>query len=147
MTDPRPTRFAELHAAAFTESRPWGVGELQSLLASPHVFAPFTEHGFAIGRAILDEAELLTIAVHPDQQGKGVGRQLLAMFEAEALSRGATHAFLEVAQDNETALALYLSDGWAESGRRAGYYARQKGDAVDAILLRKQLTLREPSEK
>ncbi|GHE99076.1 N-acetyltransferase GCN5 [Aliiroseovarius zhejiangensis] len=145
-TQPTPLVLASLHAAAFADQRPWSAAEMQSLLSTPHVFVAGFDQGFVMGRTILDEAELLTIAVDPDHQGQGIGRQLLSAFEDQARARGAIRAFLEVAEDNTTARALYGSAGWAESGRRVGYYARQTGDSVDAILLEKQLPLREPSE-
>lgn len=147
MTDNTAKTIADLHAAAFQTTRAWSVDEMQALLQSPHIFVVSADYGFAMGRVIVDEVELLTIAVHPEQQGKGFGRKLLLQFEQEARSRGAKHAFLEVAEDNEAAHALYLSAGWAESGRRQGYYARKAGGSVDAIALSKRLPLGEPSEK
>ena len=139
MIDLTPTLLAQLHAAAFSDSRAWSVDEMQALLSSPPIFAVGTMRGFAMGRVIVDEAELLTIAVHPDQQGNGIGRRVLTLFEDKARSRGARLAFLEVAEDNRPARALYASAGWTESGRRIGYYARQTGCAVDAIMLAKHL--------
>ncbi|MCK8462957.1 ribosomal protein S18-alanine N-acetyltransferase [Aliiroseovarius sp. S1339] len=147
MTDATADTIARLHAAAFQTARAWSVDEMEALLASPHIFVVTMPHGFAMGRVIVDEAELLTVAVHREQQGKGIGRQLLQQFEQQAQTRGATRAFLEVAQDNETARALYLSAGWTESGRRTGYYARRGSGNADAILLHKHLPLGEPSEK
>ncbi|MDE9451065.1 GNAT family N-acetyltransferase [Aliiroseovarius sp. Z3] len=147
MIDLTPVQLAQLHAAVFKASRAWSEEEMRSLLSSPHVLVAGTEHGFAMGRVIGDEAELLTIVVHPDQQGRGIGRTLLTSFEDEAKSRGARLAYLEVAADNEPARAMYITSGWSESGRRTGYYTRQTGSPVDAILLAKHLPLREPSEK
>lgn len=141
-----PTHLARLHEVAFPESRAWNEDEMRALLSSPLVFTVGTKHGFAMGRVILDEAELMTIVVHPDQQGRGLGRRLLTAFEVDAQSRGAKLAFLEVAENNGPARALYMSAGWVESGRRSGYYARPAGGAVDAILLNKPLPLGEPSE-
>ena len=94
--------------------------------------------GFAIGRVTLDEAELLTLATHPDCRRRGVGRDCLSRFEAEARRRGAALAHLEVAATNTPAIALYRGAGWRESGLRKAYY---KGpDArIDAILMTKRL--------
>lgn len=135
-----PDALATLHAAAFTDQRPWSAAEFESLLASPHVFLTAAPGGFALGCLILDEVELLTIATAPEARRQGIGRRLLAAFEAEAYRRGAQLAHLEVAADNTAALELYLSAGWAESGRRAGYYVRLGGAAADAVLLNKTLT-------
>ena len=142
-----PTILADIHAAAFRNARPWGAEEFQSLLSSDHVFVVAAENGFAMARVVVDEVELLTIAVHPIAQGKGIGRTLLTSFETASQTRGARHGFLEVAEDNIPAQRLYSGSGWSESGRRKAYYARQAGEFVDALLLRKQFPLREPPEK
>jgi len=104
----------------------------------PGGFAVTAQEGFALGRAVAGEAELITIAVTPDRRRAGAGRALLARFEAEAIQRGAETAFLEVADDNAAALGLYRAAGWRETGRRKGYYARE-GGTVDALTLAKAL--------
>lgn len=139
--------FAGIHAKAFQHTRAWSTQEIADLLETPHVFSVGITGGFALGRVIVDEAELLTIAVDPNFQGQGNGRVLLSGFEDKARERNATSAFLEVAQDNTEALGLYRTSGWCESGRRRNYYARQSGGKVDALLFTKKLTFGEPSEK
>ncbi|WP_289042644.1 ribosomal protein S18-alanine N-acetyltransferase [uncultured Aliiroseovarius sp.] len=145
MTAYSPTRLAALHSAAFSEGRTWNADEIRGMLTSRLVFVVTTPYGFAMGRVVVDEAELLTIAVDPGWQGHGIGRDLLRRFEAEARNRGAVRAFLEVAQDNTAARALYNSAGWSESGRRARYYARPTGRNVDAIMMHKWFTQGEAS--
>lgn len=139
MADLSADHMARIHAAAFPDSRGWSADEFTALAQSPHVFFVATADGFAAGRVIVDDAELLTIAVAPATQGQGVGHALLHLFERAAQSRGATRAFLEVAEDNARALALYRQAGWRESGRRAGYYARKTGKNLDALLFEKAL--------
>ena len=131
--------MARIHARSMPPARPWTEAEISGLLGAPDCFAVTEGTGFALGRVILDEAELLTIAVDPDQRRRGTGRMLLAAFEAEATRRGGTTAFLEVAADNTPALALYSTQGWRESGRRKGYYARANAPAVDALILSKAI--------
>lgn len=92
-----------------------------------------------MGRVIADEAELLTLAVAPPARRQGLGRGLLAHFLDEARRRGATRAFLEVAADNGPACALYQAGGFAEDGRRRGYYRGPDGVVVDALLLSRAL--------
>jgi ribosomal-protein-alanine N-acetyltransferase len=130
-----PDALAAIHAAAFTDPRPWSAAEFAALLASPTVFLRTLSQGLVMGRVILDEAELLTIAVHPQAQGQGLGAQLLAMFEGESLSRGAATGFLEVSAANPTAQRLYARAGWRETGRRRGYYRDVSGAPCDAILM------------
>jgi ribosomal-protein-alanine N-acetyltransferase len=140
MSDPAmsPDEMAELYARAFPESRAWSAEEIAGLIGGPGGFAVFSADGFAIGRAIAGEAELITIAVAPEARRQGEGHALLARFEAEAREKGADMAFLEVAADNIAALALYRSAGWQEGGRRTGYYMRE-GGAADALLMQKSL--------
>lgn len=134
-----PAALAALHARAFTDTRSWSASEFADLLASPHVFLVAQPVGFALGRVIADEAELLTLAVAPDARRLGHGRALLAAFETGAQTRGAAQAFLEVAADNAAARALYTAAGWTESGRRPGYYRTSGGQNVDALVLGKLL--------
>ena len=92
-----------------------------------------------MGRVIADEAELLTLAVHPDLQGQGLGRALLLRFQEVASQRGATEVFLEVSEQNITAINLYTSNNYTESGRRKNYYALRNGTQADALILRRNL--------
>ncbi len=94
-----------------------------------------------VGRAVADEAELLTLAVPPARRRRRQrAARLLARFEAEAARAGARRrAFLEVAADNTAARALYRSRGLAETGRRAAYYRARRRRAVDALILSKPL--------
>lgn len=94
---------------------------------------------FVLGRVILDEAEVLTLATDPAAQRNGLARAALGQFEAEAKQRGAITVFLEVAQDNLAAQRLYVAAGYRQVGARAGYYARPTGRAVAALILRKTL--------
>lgn len=129
--------MATLYARAFPGGRAWSADEIAALAAAPG-FAVTAPTGFALGRAVAGEAELVTIAVDPAARRHGAGRALLADFEDSARSRGADRAFLEVAADNDAARGLYASAGWEETGRRIGYYARPKG-AVDALTMSKRL--------
>lgn len=135
-----PEHLARLHQSAFVTSRGWSAEEFRDLLASPLCFLVTRTAGFAIGRVIADEAELLTIATHPDHQGRGIGRACLDAFEIEARQRGAASAFLEVGADNPSAIHLYRAAGWQETGTRKGYYTRSDGKVVDALLMGKSLT-------
>lgn len=147
MTEHSAEQMARIHAAAFPESRGWSTDEFAALAQSQHVFFVSKPDGFAVGRVIVDEAELITIAVTPTAQGQGLGRALLRLFESTAQSRGADRAFLEVAEDNTRALALYRQVGWRESGCREGYYTRKTGEKLAAFLFEKTLKLRATPEK
>ena len=88
--------------------------------------------GFALTRAVLDEEELLLLAVHPAMRGRGIGRVLLDRFVAAARTRGATRLFLEM-RDGNPAQMLYRQAGFVEVGRRRDYYRRGRAGPVDAI--------------
>jgi len=134
-----PDALAALHARCFETPRPWSAAEFASLCAFSGVFVQTTDAGFAMGREIAGEVELLTLAVDPDHQRQGRGRLLLAAFETEARLRGAKDAFLEVAENNAAACALYYGAGYSESGRRAAYYAPPTGPRIAAIVMHKPL--------
>lgn len=134
-----PEEMATCHARAFAgQGRAWSEQEFADLLESPHVFAVGEAHAFALGRAVADEAELLTIATAPAHRRKGLGRETLSAFEAGAVARGVTRAFLEVSDGNTGAIALYRAAGYAETGRRKGYYQTPDG-REDALLMEKAL--------
>jgi len=134
-----PETLAALHARAFTAQRPWSAAEFASLLDSPLTFVVSDPHAFAVGRVIADEAELLTLATDPAQQRQGLGRKILGNYETAAKSRGATRSFLEVATDNQAAIQLYTSAGYAIDGQRPGYYKTPDGRSVDAVLMSRAL--------
>lgn len=135
-----PGSMAALHAACFETPRPWRRDEFADLLASPHVFAHARgEEAFILGRIAGPEAEVLTLAVAPAARRQGVARALIRAFEATARARGAEEAFLEVAADNTAAIALYLAEGYAESGLRRDYYTTPSGGHVAARILSRRL--------
>ena len=95
---------------------------------------------FAMGRLVLDELEILTVACAVEAQRRGLARQvMLSLFEPSAVL-GARSVFLEVAADNVPALGLYKSLEFEQVGRRSGYYQRRDGTKCDALILRKSLT-------
>lgn len=132
---PDPARLAAIHAASFTTPRPWSTQEIASLLSDPATVLIEDAAGFALGRTVADEAELLTLAVVPDRRRRGIGAHLLGRFLAAARERGASRVFLEVAADNGAALALYRRHGFSQTGLRRGYYRDSLADAVDAIVM------------
>lgn len=136
-----PETLAALHARCFDISpRPWSTSEFAALLTSPRCFLLSGPQGFLLGRVIVDEAELLTLAVAPEARKQGLGRRLVDDFAAASRQRHAATAFLEVAADNTPARALYAALGWRKAGRRPNYYR----PGLDALILR--LDLRDRQE-
>ena len=135
----RPEALAALHAAAFAPARGWSAAEFDSFLADPACLLVARPEGFALARVTLDEAEHLTIATDPARRRQGVARGLLGALFGGLAGRGAESLFLEVAEDNAAARALYAGAGFAMAGRRRGYYPRRDGAATDALILSRAL--------
>ncbi|MBL4806571.1 MAG: ribosomal protein S18-alanine N-acetyltransferase [Rhodobacteraceae bacterium] len=132
-------QLASIHAACFTSPRPWTMQEFNDLLANSANFIVTTPSGFALGRIADPEVELLTIAVSPDARHKGAGFALMTMFLESAKKRGAEEAFLEVAENNLAARALYEKCGFASAGLRKDYYQGKSGDKISALVLKRAL--------
>ncbi|MCT1656721.1 ribosomal protein S18-alanine N-acetyltransferase [Brevibacterium luteolum] len=77
------------------------------------------------------QADILTIASHPDARRQGIGRRLLDALLDHARANGVEAVHLDVRADNTAAQAMYAADGFVELDRRPGYYR----DA-DAVLMR-----------
>jgi len=134
-----PESLAATHAAAFTAERPWTAVEFAALLAQPTSVLTGEAESFLLGRVILDEAEILTLATAPAARRQGRARAALKAFLTAARARGATRAFLDVAEDNAPARALYAAAGFAEIARRAAYYTAPDGTRTAAIVMARDL--------
>jgi len=118
----------------------WTPSQVTGVLAMPGVWLTIAEGdgdvaGFAMTRAVLDEAELLLLAVRPDRRRRGVGRQLLRSSMAEARARNVAHMHLEVRAGND-AIALYRLAGFDKIGERRDYYRGRSGKLFDAQTFR-----------
>ena len=87
--------------------------------------------GMILARVVMEEAEVLTLAVAPEARRRGLGGCMLRAAMARAAADSAMTIVLEVSVANGAALALYRGAGFVEVGRRPRYYA-----GVDALLLR-----------
>jgi ribosomal-protein-alanine N-acetyltransferase len=130
-----------LHAGCFAEA--WERPALARLLAMPGAFALLAQSGggpvgFVLARQAADELEIVSIGVLPDRRRQGAAGALLRTMHARAAAAGAVAAFLEVAEGNAAARALYTAMGYAVVGRRPGYY-RLAGRAEDALVMRRRL--------
>lgn len=130
-----PAELARIHQASFETPRPWSEAEILDSLGTSGCFLERAAGGFLIGRVIVDEAELLTLAVDPAMRRQGIGLTLVKRFLNHAKDRGAQTGFLEVAADNQAACALYQSVGFVESATRKRYYSAPDGTKVDAKIM------------
>jgi [ribosomal protein S18]-alanine N-acetyltransferase len=91
--------------------------------------------GFAMMRQVIDEAELMLLAVVPEMRGHGVGKALLQQSIATVTASGATSYFLEVRSDN-SAIEFYKQAGLQQVGVRRDYYRGGDGCRRDALTYR-----------
>ncbi|WP_218222226.1 ribosomal protein S18-alanine N-acetyltransferase [Nesterenkonia sp. Act20] len=92
--------------------------------------------GYAGMMCVLPLADVQTLAVAPEMQGRGLGTRLLGLLVDAARARGAEQILLEVRADNPGAQALYLREGFEPIHTRARYYP----DGQDALIMRRPLT-------
>ncbi|MBR7617986.1 GNAT family N-acetyltransferase [Phenylobacterium sp. 20VBR1] len=133
--------LSAVHRRAFTPG--WGPEEIADLASGPGAFGLIVEAetplGMILCRALAGEAEVLTLAVDPAARRQGVARALVAAAAITARAAGAAAMFLEVAVDNDPAIALYEAHGFVRAGRRPSYYDRGGGIYVDAAVMRLDL--------
>jgi [ribosomal protein S18]-alanine N-acetyltransferase len=133
--------LVSLERASFSD--PWSSTQLADALAQPTCLALVAEGkdgvvvGDLLGRVVADEAEILTLAVHPDCRRQGIGQLLLDRALEALLQRGVRSVWLEVRQSNEGARALYTRAGFIATGLRRGYYRRP---VEDALVLKRELS-------
>ena len=128
------------------EFHPWSAQQFVDSLAAGTrgtvIVAGATIVGFCLLQPVLDEANLLLMAIDPKCQGKGLGFQLLEQ-SVDRLGDGCVMVFLEVRQSNAAAIGLYEKSGFHQMGVRKNYYpadralfANGKEDAVLMALTR-----------
>lgn len=105
---------------------------IPDILCGPAPAPTPTPTGFVLTRHVLDEEELLLIAVTPHARRRGVGAALIEHLFAAARTRGAARIFLEMRRDNP-AIHLYRKFGFEPIGERRNYYRMANGERIDAI--------------
>ncbi len=139
-------KLAEIHALSFSHA--WNVREFERMQAQDGIqilvarrASPYGTRmplGFLILRVAADEAEVITVAVHPRQRGRGVGKKLMENGLFKLYGERCKHLFLEVDACNEAALLLYRSLGFRQVGERKGYYSGSEGGGT-ALVMRTDL--------
>jgi ribosomal-protein-alanine N-acetyltransferase len=85
---------------------------------------------------VVPEADVQTVAVAAEEQGRGTGRLLLSALIDRARDRGAGAVHLEVRADNVAAIGLYEAAGFIPDGRRRDYYGRGQDALLMSLRLR-----------
>lgn len=134
-----------LMAAAFDPQfgEAWTRGQCLGVLAMPGValtlaFAEDEPAGFALTRTIMDEAELLLLAVAPAQRRTGIGGALLRSVVTGCVAAGVTTLHLEVRAGNG-AVQLYERCGFTKVGERRDYYRGRNGQHYTALSYSRRL--------
>jgi ribosomal-protein-alanine N-acetyltransferase len=139
--------LADLDAVVAAETTlhasPWTCGQFAGSLAAGHDAVLARDDagrliGYGVVMLALGDADLLNISVLAAFQRQGYGATLLQQLMARAKAQQATRMLLEVRATNQPALALYAQQGFAEIGRRRGYYPAEAG-REDAIVMAREL--------
>lgn len=142
----RPMRADDLDAIMAIENAiypfPWTSGNFSDSLASRYSARVCLQNGVLVGYAVMmlgvEEADLLNISIAADRQRTGLGSELLEYLFAIAKAAGAKRMVLEVRPSNVSGCGLYRRFGFAEIGRRRGYYPAHDG-REDAVVMERVL--------
>jgi len=94
------------------------------------------QYGFLLADLVVDEAEILTIAVAPDYQGQKIGRALMSNFDDICRYRNVNRCILEVAEDNYAAKNLYHMFNFEQFTLREGYFKRENSLISALVMIR-----------
>ena len=138
--------LASMEKQLFSDS-PWSMGQFKEEFAGvpkTRIFYVATdEDNHIIGYAGVlvvapgVEADVLTVGVLPQNQKQGVATAFMQKLEEWSVSKGAPAMMLEVAIDNDPAIALYEKLGYTIISTRRDYY----GPGLDAFVMRKELKI------
>ena len=142
ITDLQPRhleRMAQLEQLCFAD--PWGREALEFEITCDYSHWAVAEAdgqvvGYAGSHLIMDEADILNVACDPALRRRGIGRAVLTALLEQLTVLGARSVTLEVREGNTPARGLYESLGFAQAGRRPGYYEKPR---EDALILRRAL--------
>lgn len=122
-------------------SHPWTTGIFRDCLRGHRCWVALQDDsivGYCVLMLAPGEAHVLNLCVKPDQQGKGIGREILRLLAKNSEQSGVDMILLEVRRSNQSAINLYQDEGFHELGVRKGYYPADNG-REDAIIFAKYL--------
>ena len=145
ITDMKPqhvAQVAELEKICFgTEA--WSEKSVASELDNPLSFWLVADDngrvaGYVGSQTVMDETDMMNVAVHPDYRKQGIATALIVGLVEELRKKGSHCLTLEVRASNENAISLYRKLDFQQIGLRKNYYYNPK---EDALILRKEWAL------
>ena len=140
MNENHVSQVAELEKVCFSD--PWSENSVASELNNKlSLWLVAVEGdavaGYIVSQTVMDETDMMNVAVHPDFRRRGIGESLVLGLVEKLKSLGSHCLTLEVRSSNESAISLYEKLGFTQIGRRKNYYRNPK---EDALILRKEWT-------
>ena len=138
MEETHVAAIAELEKVCFND--PWPDQSIRSELTNPlSLWLVTLSDGEVVGyvgsQTVIDESDVMNVAVDPRYRRKGLARELFLTLESLLKEKKSHSLTLEVRASNEAAHALYAGLGYVQVGRRPNYYHNPK---EDALILRKE---------
>lgn len=139
MTADHVAQVAELERLCFAD--PWSEKSVASELSNPLslwlvAVSSDTVVGYIGSQTVLDETDMMNVAVHPDHRRHGIAEELVLELVRRLQEKGSRCLTLEVRASNESAKALYAKLGFEQAGCRRNYYRNPK---EDALILKKMM--------
>ena len=141
MTEDHVPQIAEMEKLCFSD--PWSEKSIASELNNELAFWLTAMEGEQVAgyigsQTVMDESDMMNVAVHPDFRRKGIAEALVNALVEALKSKGSRCLTLEVRASNVPAITLYGKLGFSEIGRRKNYYRNPR---EDALILRKEWEL------
>lgn len=134
-------QIAQLEKICFSD--PWSEKSVASELNNPLALWLTAVEGERVtgyigSQTVMDETDMMNVAVHPDFRRRGIAEALVNELVARLKSRESRSLTLEVRVSNLSAITLYEKLGFSQIGRRKNYYRNPR---EDALILRKEWDL------
>ena len=141
MTDAQVAQIAEIEKLCFSD--PWSEQSVASELGNRLslwlvAMDGDTVAGYIGSQSVLDKADMMNVAVHPNYRRQGIGQKLVLALAEALQQKGIKGLMLEVRQSNDPAISLYEKLGFQQVGLRPNYYRNPK---ENALIMRKELSL------
>lgn len=138
MDESHVSQVAELEKLCFND--PWSVNSIVYELTNPLSLwlvaaEADTVVGYVGSQSVMDEADMMNIAVHPEYRRRGIAQELVHRLVTALRQKEVRRLTLEVRASNEPAKALYSGLGFEQVGCRPNYYRNPR---EDALILRKE---------